>query len=117
MKYTLFYNDFEFDVEQNYDDILEYEFKNAFTVDINPYFLSDEHKKFVNEFADKVSHGDVHMYDYYTTQNYDFLNWLKEKYESEAEESRYESEYEDPDDWWDDLDDETKEEIMDSYSF
>lgn len=118
MVYTLYYDDFEFKVEQNYDDILEYEFKNAFTVDINPYFLSDEHRKFVDEFADKVYRGDVHMFDYYTTRNYDFINWLKEKYESEAEEARYESEeseYEDPDDWWDDLDDDTKEEIMGEY--
>ena len=116
MKYAIYYGDYEYLVEQNYLDILDYEFTKTFYESYDPYYTlyNDKQKTFVKAFEYNWLHNNIHEYDYYTTRNYDFLTWLKNKYESAAEEVVQYLEDSDPDDWWDSLDDDTKYDIMDS---
>ena len=117
MQYTLYYGNFEFSVEQTAQDILEFEYKKTFGEDYTPYYglMSPEQQLFVKKFNTDWVHNDIHEYDYYTTRNYDFLDFLKEKYEDAAEQAQYsEVEYDDPDEWWDDLDYDDKVNIMES---
>lgn len=113
MNYTLYYPNYEYDVEQKYEDILAYEFVKAFNEDIG-FFLTDEQKQFIKDFDYRWNKNEIHEYEYYTTRNYAFIDWLKAKYEDEAEEECG-PKYEDADDWWDSLDYTTKEDIMEYY--
>ena len=117
MIYTLNYEDYSYDVESNYQDLLEYEFEKEFNIEL-PFFgfYTDAHRKFIADFDYKWFHNCIHEYDYYTTRNYDFLDWLKSRYADEAEEAYYqELDDMDADEWWDNLDCDTKEHIMEIY--
>lgn len=122
MHYTLYYGNFEFAVEQNYQDILEFEFSKAFGTEYTPYtaLQTQEQKDFIKDFNYKWMHNEIHEYDYYTSRNFDFLDWLKAHYEDAAEDAQWVDEYEDedmdPDDWWDGLDYTTKEDVMETYN-
>ena len=120
MKYELYYGDFTFEVEQNYLDILGYEFKNKFNEDYEPSYTlyTSEQKEYVKDFETKWLKNEIHEYDYYTTRNYEFLNWLKDKYYDDAEDAQYaeeELENMEPDDWWDNLDYSVKLGVMEDY--
>ena len=121
MKYELYYGNFTYEVEQNYLDILSYEFEKTFNEEYVPYYTlyTPEQNAYVKEFETKWLNNEIHEYDYYTTRNYEFLDWLKEKYADDAEEAQYEEEsaYEDlePDDWWYNLDYSVKLGVMEDY--
>jgi len=104
------YDYFEYTIEKSCEDILEYEFKKTFEKDYSNFLLTEEQKKFIKDFEDKCNHNMIHYYDYYTTLNFDFLDWLKDKYQLEAEEMS-QQEDEDFDDWWSQLSDNDKKEI------
>lgn len=119
MEYTLYYDNYAFVVEQTYQDILEYEFNKRFKEHYDPYYTlyTKEQKDFVKDFDYKWLCNEIHCYDYYTSGNFDFLDWLKDKYELAMEQVQYAESLEelDPDDWWDGLDYATKQDVMDSY--
>lgn len=119
MVYTLYYGNFEYTVEQSYGDILAYEFNKAFNLEYTPYTVlcTKEQKDFIEDFDRRWWHNDIHEYDYYTTRNYEFLDWLKARYADAVEEAQYidEDDLVDPDSWWDSLDDEVKDDIMKSH--
>lgn len=118
MTYTLYY-DFEdsydyfaYTVEKSCEDILEYEFKKTFEKDYSNFLLTEEQKKFIKDFEDKCNHNKIHYYDYYTTHNFDFLDWLKDRYYYEAlvaQENEFDED--DFDDWWHMLDEDDKRDI------
>ena len=123
MKYVLYYGNFPYEIDQCYQDILEYEYQRTFNEGYTPYYglCTPEQKDFIKDFDFKWLHNDIHEYDYYTTLNYDFLNWVKEKYEEAAEEAQYAelqaasaewTEEDDPDDWWGCLSEDEKERIL-----
>lgn len=112
MIYTLYYSDYSFDIEQNYKDILDYEYEKVFNEEIG-FFLTPEQKSFIQIFDSKWNKNEICESDYYTTRNYDFLKWLKDKYADEAEEANLEDM--DADEWWGSLDYDTKESIMEQY--
>lgn len=123
MKYQLVYNFsdsydyFEYSVEQSYDDILEYEFKKTFKENLNKLILTDEQKNFIKDFEYKCNHNKIYYYDYYTTHNFDFLDWLKDKYYYEALVAQEnELDEDDFDDWWHMLDEDDKREIYNHYN-
>ena len=115
MIYTITYGDMERDIESSYADILAYEFSKRFNTEYDPDYLfyTEEQKEFVKNFDTRWLKNDIHDYDYYTTRNFDFLDWLQDKYAEEF--ASYVCEELDPDEWWDSLDDDMKATIMDSY--
>ena len=122
MKYVICYGDFEYEVEQNYLDILSFEFEKVFSEEYDPYYTlyTPEQQTYVKDFEYKWLHNDIHEYDYYTTRNYEFLDWLKAKYADEAEDAQWTEDEDDDldsDDWWDGLDYTTKDEIMERYQY
>ena len=90
MIYTLTYyperwTSVDYTVESNYKDILSYEFEKQFHRNYNPVsYLTPEEKQFVKEFDSKWFKNEISEFDYYTTRNYPFLDWLKETYEEAA---------------------------------
>ena len=123
MTYTLIYDFednydyFEYPVRQNVEDILRYEFEKFFKHPYSPFLLTETQKEFIRDFEDKCIHNQIHYYDYYTTHNFDFLDWLKDKYRDEAEEAR-DSEFDEDayDDWWYCLSEEDKRDIYNEYN-
>ena len=116
ISYTIYYEDMDFDysVEQNYEDIFNYEFEKEFGVKYNylTEALYPEHKHFVKDFESKCNKNQIHYYEYYTTHNFDFLDWLKDKYEEDARDAFNDYIDEDEiDDWWYELSEEEKKEI------
>ena len=104
MRYTLYYDDFEYVVDQSIDDVIKYEFSLAFGHDYAPYSspLSEDEKGFVSRLEAEWASGRLMLSDYYTTMNPGFIEWLTEYHRQEAEDySR--ALPEDPDEWWDGL--------------
>ena len=123
MKYELHYDSdfgpFTFVVESSFDDILGYEFEKAFGEGYSTLrsgLYSDEQKDLVKTLTAKWDSNDIHDYDYYTTRNPEFIDWLMETYEEEAlSAAKSTMKYDDPNDWWDTLDFWKKWDIMDMF--
>lgn len=121
MQYELYYGNFPYTVESNPEDILSFEFQKNFNVEYSQYFAlyTDLQKEFIKDFNTKWLNNEIHDYDYYTTLNYEFLDWLKNKYYDDAEEAQghnvEEDCYTNPDDWWNSLDFTVKVDIMYNY--
>ena len=113
MIYELIYDAFDHVVEKNYDDIMEYEFKKNFQAEYSCFaFCNANQRAFVKNFENRRDNNAIHYYDYYTTHNPEFLAWLRDKYEDEARIANEEHLYDDPDEWWYDLDEDEKIAIM-----
>ena len=120
MNYELYYHDLDFvyTVEEDVRDIFKYEFKKKFGLEYDCFRESfdDRYKVFIKDFEKQCNSGNIHYYDYYTTHNFDFLDWLKDNYEDEAAQALYEMEdEEDFDEWWYSLDEDDKKEIYDRW--
>ena len=114
MQYTIIYPKYTYTVKQCLQDILEFEYFNKF----NEYYtnfwglLTQEQRDFIKDMESKWLKNEIHEDDYYSTRNFAFLDFIADKYRDDAEYVNTVDEYDDPDDWWDSLDDDTKEDVM-----
>ena len=121
MQYELYYGNVPYMVESNPEDILSFEFQKTFRDEYSRChnLYTEIQKEFIKDFNTKWLTNEIHDYDYYTPANYEFLNWLKDKYYNEAEEAQHQGTeeecYTNPDDWWNSLDFTVKVDIMYNY--
>lgn len=100
MRYTLYYTfneeldggrtlwavDYAYDVEQRFDDILRYLYEQKFDKKYSElaWYLEPGAKEAVKGWESAWIQNDIKSYDYYTTMNYPFIDWLKEEYYRDA---------------------------------
>lgn len=100
MKYTLYYTfnetldddkrlwavDYAYDVEQGFDDILHYLYQQKFNKKYAElsWYLEPGAKEAVKEWEAAWMGNELKYYDYYTSMNYSFVDWLKDEYYADA---------------------------------
>lgn len=99
MNYTLYYtfdetvnghrvfeSDYEYDVEQDFKDILRYLYKRRFDADYDDlsWQLESGAKESVEEWNGKWNRNEIKFWDFYSTGNSDFIDWLKAEYYDDA---------------------------------
>jgi hypothetical protein len=76
--------DYEYTVQESLQDVIEYKYYKKYDKPYHPlaWYLEDGAKEFVKEIEDAWLHNTLDMYAIYS--DYDFYDWLKDKYEDDA---------------------------------
>lgn len=78
--------DYEYDIEQDFHDILKYLYKKRFRIEYDElsWQLENGAKDAVAEWNDKWCRNELRAWDFYSTGNWDFIDWLKGEYYDDA---------------------------------
>lgn len=98
------------------NDYIEYLWEKYFNkpFDIRTYLLDDKHGIVYNDLEKKWFNNELDELS--ISKEPKFTQFLLDKYEDEARnEFERENEWKDPDDWWEDLDEDKRRVIMESY--
>ena len=115
---VLYYEDIDYSivVEVTKEDYIEHLWFKKFNVPFNimTYLLYDKQGVYYKELENKWLHNEID--ERTMNSESDFISYLNSKHKNEAiEEQMKEEEDEDPDEWWDNLDDEIKQNIRETY--
>jgi len=80
------YNNITYNLEENLEDIISYEFERKYSKPYNPltYYLEPGAKEFIKFLENDYYNNHLDTFGLY--HNFEFRDWLKDKYESTAHE-------------------------------
>lgn len=99
MAYTLHYDfreyvdggelwavDYRYPVQESIDDILHYLYEKRFDRDFAEisWYLEPGAREAMNEWEQAYLKDEIKTYDYYSSLNYEFTDWLHEEYRDDA---------------------------------